>query len=143
MSADNATAAKEEQRRQDLLEDAARMQIYFGHTELVSQRMPGLVRDGGVCKEHFPDRDLEGRWTGAGLTKRVDFLSQIPLPPVRAADEEALAKAEKVRVLPSWFPCRLFLGPGFRLGARRNRLVEPVKTRKKREKTGENGRDTV
>ena len=71
------------------------MQIYFGHTELVSQRMPGLVRDGGVCKEHFPDRDLEGRWTGAGLTKRVDFLSQIPLPPVRAADEEALAKAEK------------------------------------------------
>ena len=95
MSADNATAAKEEQRRQYLLEDAARMQIYFGHTELVSQRMPGLVRDGGVCKEHFPDRDLEGRWTGAGLTKRVDFLSQIPLPPVRAADEEALAKAEK------------------------------------------------
>ncbi len=41
-----------------------------------------------------------------------------------------------VRVLPSWFPCRLFLGPGFRLGARWNRLVEPVKTRKKRGKTG-------
>ena len=32
--------------------------------------------------------------------------------------------------------CRLFLGPGFRLGARWNRLVETVKTRKKREKTG-------
>ena len=30
-----------------------------------------------------------------------------------------------------------FLGPGFRLGARWNRLVETVKTRKKREKTGE------
>ena len=29
----------------------------------------------------------------------------------------------------------LFLGPGFRLGARWNRLVETVKTRKKREKT--------
>ena len=32
--------------------------------------------------------------------------------------------------------CRLFLGPGFRLGARWDRLVEMVKTRKKREKTG-------
>ena len=30
-----------------------------------------------------------------------------------------------------------FLGPGFRLGARWNRLGEPVKTRKKREKMGE------
>ena len=29
----------------------------------------------------------------------------------------------------------LFLGPGFRLAARWNRLVETVKTRKKREKT--------
>ena len=29
-----------------------------------------------------------------------------------------------------------FLGPGFRLGARWNRLGETVKTRKKREKTG-------
>ena len=31
--------------------------------------------------------------------------------------------------------CRPFLGPGFRLGARWNRLVETVKTRKKWEKT--------
>ena len=31
---------------------------------------------------------------------------------------------------------QLFLGPGFRLGARWNRLVETVKTRKKRGKTG-------
>ena len=30
----------------------------------------------------------------------------------------------------------MFLGPGFRLGARWNRLGEAVKTRKKREKTG-------
>ena len=36
-----------------------------------------------------------------------------------------------------------FLGPGFRLGARWNRLGETVKTRKKREKRGENGRDTI
>jgi len=33
-------------------------------------------------------------------------------------------------------PCRLFLGPGLRLGARWNRLVETVKTRKKWGKTG-------
>ena len=39
-------------------------------------------------------------------------------------------------VLRSWFPCRLFLGPGLRLGACWNRLSETVKTRKKREKTG-------
>ena len=32
--------------------------------------------------------------------------------------------------------CRPFLGPGLRLAARWNRLVETVKTRKKREKTG-------
>ena len=32
--------------------------------------------------------------------------------------------------------CRLFLGPGLRLGARWNRLVETVRTRKEREKTG-------
>ena len=31
---------------------------------------------------------------------------------------------------------RLFLGPGFQLGARWNRLSETVKTRKKRENTG-------
>ena len=31
-----------------------------------------------------------------------------------------------------------FLGPGFRLGARWNRLGQAVKTRKKREKTGGN-----
>ena len=39
--------------------------------------------------------------------------------------------------------CRLFLGPGFWLAARWNRLGETVKTRKERGKTGENGRDTV
>ena len=33
-------------------------------------------------------------------------------------------------------PCRLFLGPGFRLGARWNRLGETVKTRKRRINTG-------
>ena len=33
-------------------------------------------------------------------------------------------------------PLPLFLGPRFRLAARWNRLVETVKTRKKREKTG-------
>ena len=39
--------------------------------------------------------------------------------------------------------CRLFLGPGFRLGACWNRLVETVKTRKNGGKGGKNGRDTA
>ena len=39
------------------------------------------------------------------------------------------------RVLGSWYSCRLFLGSGFWLGARWNRLGEAAKTRKKREKT--------
>ena len=39
-------------------------------------------------------------------------------------------------VLPSWSSCRLFLGPGCRLGACWNRLGEAVKTRKTRGKTG-------
>eukprot|EP01045_Picozoa_sp_COSAG04_P037071 COSAG04_NODE_9301_length_876_cov_1.391248_1_plen_83_part_00 len=39
-------------------------------------------------------------------------------------------------ILPSWPWRPLFLGPGFRLGARWNRLGETVKTRKKREKMG-------
>ena len=34
-------------------------------------------------------------------------------------------------------PLPPFLGPGFRLGARWNRLGQAVKTRKKREKTGQ------
>ena len=37
--------------------------------------------------------------------------------------------------------CRLFLGPGCRLAARWNRLVETAKTRKTWEKTGKDGRD--
>eukprot|EP01045_Picozoa_sp_COSAG04_P024860 COSAG04_NODE_3172_length_3091_cov_1.249332_2_plen_235_part_00 len=40
------------------------------------------------------------------------------------------------RVLGPWPSCRLFLGPGFRLAARWNRLGETVKTRKKREFSG-------
>ena len=44
--------------------------------------------------------------------------------------------AEGLNRRPPVGACRLFLGPGFRLGARWNRLVETVKMRKKREKTG-------
>ena len=44
--------------------------------------------------------------------------------------------AEVLNRRPPAGPCRLFLGPGFRLAARWNRLGETVKTRKKREKTG-------
>jgi len=44
--------------------------------------------------------------------------------------------AEGLNRRPPVGACRLFLGPGFRLAARWNRLGETVKTRKKREKMG-------
>ena len=56
----------------------------------------------------------------------VGFTYQV-IPPIGA---EGLSRR------PPAGSCRLFLGPGFRLAARWNRLVETVKTRKKREKTG-------
>ena len=46
-----------------------------------------------------------------------------------------LIGAEGLDRRPPVGACRLFLGTGFRLGACWNRLVETVKTRKKREKT--------
>ena len=46
-----------------------------------------------------------------------------------------LASPEKRSFLLFGHLCRLFLGPGFRLAARWNRLGQTVKTRKKREKT--------
>ena len=65
-----------------------------------------------------------------------------PPAPMRSEHPE-LARPLKRCFLLFGHPCRLFLGPGFRLGARWNRLVKTVKTRKKREKTGKNGRDTA
>ena len=47
-----------------------------------------------------------------------------------------LIGAEGLNRRPPAGSCRLFLGPGFRLGACWNRLGETVKTRKKRGKTG-------
>ena len=49
-----------------------------------------------------------------------------------------LIGAEGLSRRPPAGACRLFLGPGFRLGARWNRLVKTVKTRKKRGETGKN-----
>ena len=48
----------------------------------------------------------------------------------------ASAVSNEGRSSPLLVPLPPFLGPGFRLGARWNRLGEAVKTRKKREKTG-------
>ena len=63
----------------------------------------------------------------------------------RTADDQVIPPigAEGLNRRPPVGACRLFLGPGFRLGARWNRLVETVKTRKKREFSGKNGRDTA
>ena len=48
----------------------------------------------------------------------------------------ASAVSNEGRSSPLLVPLPPFLGPGFRLGARWNRLGQAVKTRKKREKTG-------
>ena len=50
-------------------------------------------------------------------------------------EHPGLARPLKRCLLLFGHPCRLFLGPEFWLVARWNRLGEPVKTRKKREKT--------
>ena len=66
----------------------------------------------------------------------IDELQPRRLLPLRCEPPE-LARPLKRCWLLFGHPCRLFLGPGFRLAARWNRLGETVKTRKKREKTGE------
>ena len=53
------------------------------------------------------------------------------------SEHPELARPPKRCFLLFGHPCRLFLGPGFWLVARWNRLGEAVKTRKKREKNGE------
>lgn len=100
-------AAAMEQRLLRIKEDAQRTQMYLGgkETTLVSRRMPGTVRDSGVARdssgkpERFADKDLEGRWTGAGLTKRVELLANLPLVPTinedLSMDVDAVAKAQK------------------------------------------------
>jgi hypothetical protein len=100
-------AAAIEMRLLRIKEDAQRAQMYLGgkDTSLISRRMPGTVRDSGVARdssgkpERFADKDLEGRWTGAGLTKRVDLMAALPLVPTinedNSMDEAAVAKAEK------------------------------------------------
>ena len=56
----------------------------------------------------------------------------------------ASAVSNEGRSSPLLVPLPPFLGPGFRLGARWNRLGEAVKTRSKNGgKRGENGRDTA
>ena len=52
------------------------------------------------------------------------------------SEHPELASPEKRYFLLIERLCRLFLVPGFRLVARWNRLVETVKTRKKRGKNG-------
>ncbi len=100
-------AVATENRLLRIKEDAQRAQMYLGgkHTALVSRRMPGTVRESGVARdstgkpERFADKDLEGRWTGAGLTKRVELLASLPLVPEinedGAMDDAAVAKAQK------------------------------------------------
>ena len=91
----------------------------FINSNTGGMRMTGAVAldvvDGeDVIPTNVTDHDVNGRHTQV-------------IPPIGA---------EGLNRRPPAGPCRLFLGPGFRLAARWNRLVETVKTRKKREKTG-------
>ena len=100
-------AAAMENRLLRVKQDAQRAQMYLGgkETKLVWRRMPGTVRDSGVARdssgkpERFADKDLEGRWTGAGVTKRVELLVSVPLVPATnedgSMDDAAVAKAQK------------------------------------------------
>eukprot|EP01045_Picozoa_sp_COSAG04_P018935 COSAG04_NODE_1793_length_5565_cov_52.214782_4_plen_147_part_00 len=83
------------------------------------------------------------------VENRLQFRSKI-LPDVHLRNHAvqlilwlAPGVSNEGRSSPLLVPLPPFLGSGFRLGARWNRLVETVKTRKKREKTGGNGRNMV
>ena len=77
-----------------------------------------------------PFSGSEGRALQAG--------SETPGDAADEEDEQVIRPiaAEGLDRRPPAGACRLFLGPGFRLGACWNRLGETVKTRKKRGKTG-------
>ena len=79
----------------------------------------------------FPDQESGTQVTVADYFKEE---YQVILPPAPGVSNEGRSSPLLVLVPP-------FLGPGFRLGARWNRLGQAVKTRKRREKTGGNGRD--
>ena len=73
------------------------------------------------------DQFLMDRYEIIGAAQQPVLLETLQV--IRPIGAEGLDRRGPVG---SW---RLFLGPGFRLGARWNRLVKTVKTRKKREKT--------
>jgi len=75
----------------------------------------------------------------SGMTTGIlygSLFSYITILPPSYTQVIRLIGAEGPDRRPPVGACRLFLGPGFRLGPRWNRLVKTVKTRKKREKTG-------
>ena len=86
-----------------------------------------------ACIDGYVKRD------GAAALLAAGEFNEVPLMIGYTGDDGLGSDELEVGLLPSWPPCWLFLVPGFRLGARWNRLVETVKTRKKREKTGKNG----
>ena len=79
-----------------------------------------------------------GAWDGKLAAEGVVLAIIDAHPQVRRR-----AESRRTKEFSPLGPVPPFLGPGFRLGACWNRLGEAVKTRKKREKTGENGRDMV
>ena len=96
------------------------------------------IRRGSRWRRRRRSACRSGVWTGGTRSAQREADASTPslitsispwqvIPPIGA---EGLSRR------PPAGSCRLFLGPGFRLGARWNRLGETVKTRKKRNKTG-------
>ena len=94
-----------------------------------------LLLDGGA--DHR-SRNLQGK-TALHYAQNSQAASQLKESPGQLAIRQVIPGigAEGLsRRGPPAGPCRLFLGPGFRLAARCNRLGETVKTRKRRKKNG-------
>ena len=113
-----------------------------------SESLSSLSRWGTSETEEVVDlsskQDGESFAAGDAIEQIIEKLNSTP----RTEDTETSIRslldqvirhigAEGLDRRPPVGACRLFLGPGFRLAARWNRLVETVKMRKKRGKTGE------
>ena len=102
-----------------------------GSTPLSKAAMNGNDGVARALCEAGADPNIQGgkkQWTALHYAARRSQLPSLEvIPPIGAEGLDRSGPAGSRR---------LFLGPGFQLGARWNRLGETVKTRKKREKTG-------
>ena len=114
-----------------LFETPAQLEEYMAARRVLDQL------EDHVEEERWKDRDEEvvREQRVRALLERAE-VSAAWLTEHREWDQDTVAAFQVIPPIPPAGPCRLFLGPGFRLAARWNRLVETVKTRKKREFSG-------